>query len=410
MSHRNWSRRAVIAGMASLPASELVIRPQIRNARAAVTAGAPIRVGQTLSLTGPFAQTGLIHQIVSEVFVAQVNAKGGWLGRPVEYVLLDDQSKPDVARALYERLLGVEKVDLILGPYGTAAILAAMGVAQRYHKIFIQNTMGTPDLATYEWHFAANVLGAKPDITNSGILMDALQSTGHPPKTAALVTLKFPSTQFFAVGARKVFPARGMSIALDLEYDVGTHDFAAIADRVKSVRADFLWMGCLGVDGNLLLDAMSKFDYRPLRHFYLFPSPSIAAVPGAENALGVTNFDDGPPYTLDPVGGEFARLFDARAVAARLPYPHVDGQAGNEYAGWQILAAAIEGTQSLDDAKLAAWLEHNQVDTVVGKRGFTGAHHTSEQDLTQLKQVQEAKWVTVWPVADATPGHKLIAP
>src|ERR1700761_8836889 len=152
-ARRDWSRRAVIGGMASLPA----LRWARAQAPSNAPSGAPIRVGQTLSLTGPFAQTGLIHQIVSEVFVAQVNAEGGWLGRPVEYVLLDDQSKPDVARELYERLLGVEKVDLILGPYGTAAILAAMGVAQRYKKVFIQNTMGTPDLATYDWHFSANV-------------------------------------------------------------------------------------------------------------------------------------------------------------------------------------------------------------------------------------------------------------
>lgn len=399
---RDWSRRAVVGGLAALPA--------LRFAGAQAPLGTPIRVGQTLSLTGAFAQTGLIHQIVSEVFVAQTNAKGGWLGRPVEYVLLDDQSKPDVARELYERLLGVEKVDLILGPYGTAAILAAMGVAQRYHKIFIQNTMGTPDLATYAWHFSANVLGAKPDITNAGILMDAYAATPHPPKTAALLVLKFPSTQFFAGGARQIFPQRGTKIALDLEYDLGTRDFGPIADRVKNAGADFLWMGCLGIDGNLLLESMSKIDYRPPRHFYLFPSPSIAQAPGAENALGVTNFDDNPPYTDDPVGGAFARDFDARAQAANMPYPRVDSQAANEYAGWQILDAAIRATQSIDDAKLAAWLEHAEVKTVVGTRGFTGAHHTSDRDLTQLKQVQNASWVTVWPAADATPGHKLIAP
>lgn len=399
---RDWSRRAVIGGLASLPA--------LRWASAQAPSGTPIRVGQTLSLTGAFAQTGLIHQIVSEVFVAQTNAKGGWLGRPVEYVLLDDQSKPDVARSLYERLLGVEKVDFILGPYGTAAILAAMGVAQRYHKLFIQNTMGTPDLATYEWHFSANVLGAKPDVTNPAIIMDAFDSTPHPPKSVAMLTLKFPSTQFFAGGARQVFPQRGMKVALDLDYDQGTRDFGPIADRVKSAGADFLWMACLGLDGNLLLEAMSKIDYRPPRHFYLFPSPSIVKAPGAENALGVTNFDDSPPYTDDPVGGAFARDFDARAQAAGLPYPRVDSQAGNEYAGWQILAAAIEGTKSLDDAKLAAWLEHNQVQTVIGKRGFTGAHHTAERDMTELKQVQNGAWATVWPAADAAPGHKLIAP
>ena len=152
----SWSRRGVIAGLAGIASFGTG-----RLSRAAPS-GQPIRVGQTLSLTGPFGQTGLVHKIISEIFVAQFNAKGGMFGRPVEYVLLDDQSKPDVARTLYERLVTSDKVDFILGPYGTAAILAAMGVAQRYNKVFIQNTMGVPNMATYEWHFSALVGARNP--------------------------------------------------------------------------------------------------------------------------------------------------------------------------------------------------------------------------------------------------------
>src|SRR5262249_50282758 len=111
--------------------------------------GQPIRIRQTLSLTGPFAQTGLAHQIASQIFVERLNRSGGLLGRPVEYVVLDDQSKPDISRTLYEKLITADHVDLIVGPYGTAAILAAMSVAQRYHKVFIENTLGQPQLATY---------------------------------------------------------------------------------------------------------------------------------------------------------------------------------------------------------------------------------------------------------------------
>ena len=159
-STKEWSRRGVMAGLAGV--AGLGLGP---FARAAAPSGTPIKVGQTLSLTGPFAQTGLVHKISSEIYVEQLNAQGGLLGRPVEYLLLDDQSKPDVARTLYERLVTSDKVDFILGPYGTAAILAAMGVAQRYKKVFIQNTMGVPSMATYEWHFSALLSGAHPDQT-----------------------------------------------------------------------------------------------------------------------------------------------------------------------------------------------------------------------------------------------------
>ncbi len=397
-----WSRRSVVAGLASIP----LIGPAL----AQTPSGKPIKIGQSLSLTGPFGQTGLIHKIVSEIFVDQLNAKGGLLGRPVEYVLLDDQSKADIARTLYERLLTSDKVDLILAPYGTAAILAAMGVAQRNKKIFIQNTMGTPDLATYEWHFAALVTGPKPEQSLPTILMDAMDSTAHPPKSVSIVTLKFPSTQFMTSGAQLIFPKRGVNIALSLEYDFGTRDFGPIASRVRDANADMLFMSCLGIDGAQLLAALAHLDYHPPRHFYLYPSPSLAESAGAEGALGITNFDDAPPYTSNPVGAAFAKAYDERARAAGLPYPFVETQAGQEYAGWQILTAAVNATQSLDDAKLANWLDHNEVDTIVAKRDFSGAHHTAPRDFTQLKQVQKGKWVSVWPTDRASPGFKLEAP
>src|SRR5262245_51191394 len=103
----------------------------------AAPSGPPVRVGSSLALTGPLAATALVHKITGEIYVEQLNKKNGLLGRPVEWVLLDDQSKPDVARTLYERLITVDKVDLLIGPYATGAILSAMGVAQRYDKMLV---------------------------------------------------------------------------------------------------------------------------------------------------------------------------------------------------------------------------------------------------------------------------------
>ena len=93
-----------------------------------------------------------------------------------------------------------------------------------------------------------------------------------------------------------------------------------------------------------------------------------------------------------------------------LPYPHVDSQAGNEYAGWQILAAAVKATNSLDDKTIAEWLDKNSVETIEGKRDFSGRSHTSAVDMQQLKQVQNGKWVAIWPLDMRTPGAQLIAP
>ena len=399
-----WSRRDVVAGLAGL--STLGIGGIARG-----QAKPPLKIGQTLSLTGPLAQTGLVHQISSEIFVDQINAKGGLLGRPVQYVLLDDQSKPDVTRTLYERLLTAEKVDLIMGPYGTAAILAAMGVAARYKKLFIQNTMGTPQLATYQWHFAATVGGAEPNKTTPNIVLDAYASTGHAPKSIFIAVTKFPSAIFMAEGVREIANKRGIKVLEYLEYDFGTRDFGPIAARVKDADPDLMWLGNLGIDGNLLLEALAKFDYTPKRHFYLYPSSGpLATLPAAENAVSTTNFEDVKPFTDDPVGAEFARLFRERAEKAKLPYAHADSQSANEYSAWQILTAAVNATKSLDDKTLAEWLEKSEVSTLMGTRDFKGKWHQNSKDITRVRQVQKGQWVCVWPTDGATPGHKLVAP
>ena len=173
----SWRRRHVLAGLMGTTA--MLAAPAIVRA---APSGKPVRVGGTLSLTGFLAQTAVIHKIASEIMVEEINSRDGFLGRPVEYVLLDDQSKPDVARSLYEKLITVDKVDLIQGPYATAPILAAMGVAQRYGKVIIQSSMGIPKLQTYDMAFPATPFGPEHDKTYPNVILDAMASLPTPPK------------------------------------------------------------------------------------------------------------------------------------------------------------------------------------------------------------------------------------
>ena len=131
----------------------------------AAPAGQPIRIGSTLALTGPLGPTALLHKIAGEVYVEELNRSNGLLGRPVEWIVLDDQSKPEVTRSLYEKLITVDKVDLLMGPYATGAILAAMGVAQRYQRILPHHSFGMPHLAKYEGHFPTAAFGPEPNKT-----------------------------------------------------------------------------------------------------------------------------------------------------------------------------------------------------------------------------------------------------
>jgi ABC-type branched-subunit amino acid transport system substrate-binding protein len=370
----------------------------------------PIRIGSTLALTGPLAATALVHKIVGEYYVEELNRRGGLLGRPVEWIVKDDQSKPDLARTLYEQLVTADKVELLMGPYATGAILSAMGVAQRYNKVLIHHTFGIPSLAKYDMHFPAWSLGPDPGTTVPNTVLDALAASPKPPKTIAVVTSKFPSVHFMSLGAREVAKKRGLKEVLFLEWDFGNLDFGPIAARVKDAKPDFVWVGAIGLEGNQLLEAMKKIDYAPAEHFYMYPAPGpMATSPDGKNALSMTIFEEHPPYTNAPGAAEFIKAYRERATKAGLPYPYVEVQAAASYTAWQLLEAAVTATKSLDDKAIAQWLKTHRVDTIQGKLRFDGPSNYGD-DLMRVKQVQNGRWVTVWPKEYAAPGATLVVP
>ena len=376
----------------------------------AAPSGPPIRIGGTLALTGPLAPTALLHKIAGEIYVEELNKGNGLLGRPVEWVLLDDQSKPDLTRSLYEKLITVDKVDLLMGPYATSGILAAMSVAQRYQKVYIHHSFGMPHLAKYEMHFPTAAFGPEPNVTLPTTVFNGLAATANPPKTVAILTSKFPSAQFQSNGAREVAEKRGLKVVLYLEYEFGTRDWGALAARVKDAKPDFLWVGALGLDGNQLLEAMKKLDYTPPRHFHLFPAPGpLALAPEGKLALSSTVFEEHPPFLANAGAARLVPLYRERATKANVPYAHVDTQAAGSFAAWQILEAAVIATKSLDDKALGQWLRANRVDTIIGKLRFDGPNNYGD-DLFKVKQVQDGKWVVVWPREFAAPGARLLPP
>ena len=395
------SRRGALAALTGLA---------LAPAAWAAPSGQPIRIGGTLALTGPLAPTALLHKIAGEIYVDELNKASGLLGRPVEWVLLDDQSKPDLTRSLYEKLITVDKVDLIIGPYATGSILSGMSVAERYGKIYVHHSFGMPHLAKYQYHFPTAAFGPEPARTVPGVVFDALAATSKPPKTVAIVTSKFPSAQFQSSGAKDVAEKRGLKVPLYLEYEFGTRDFGAIAARVKDANADFLWIGALGLDGNQMLEALKKLDYTPPRHFHLFPAPGpLALAPDGKLALAHTFYEEHPPMLDRPGAAKLIPVFHERAAKANVPYTIVDGQVANSFAVWQVIDAAVSATKSLDDKVLGEWIRKNRIDTIVGRLRFDGPNNYGD-DLSKVKQVQDGKWLVVWPREFAAPGARLLPP
>src|SRR5499426_883055 len=99
--------------------------------------GEPIKIGFSMSLTGPLSPNGKQALLGLQIWEEEVNAKGGLLGRPVKLVYYDDQSQSAPVPGIYTKLIDIDKVDLVIGPYATVPSAAAMPVIMQKGKTFI---------------------------------------------------------------------------------------------------------------------------------------------------------------------------------------------------------------------------------------------------------------------------------
>src|SRR3954466_1243598 len=90
--------------------------------------GQPIRIGFSMALTGGLAPNGKSALLAQKIWQEDVNAKGGLLGRPGELKFYDDKSAPAEVPPIYNKLLDVDKVDLLMGAYATAQLAPAMPI------------------------------------------------------------------------------------------------------------------------------------------------------------------------------------------------------------------------------------------------------------------------------------------
>src|SRR3954451_14477866 len=93
--------------------------------------GQPITIGFAMALTGPLAANGKQALLGAKIWEETINKKGGLLGRPVKLVYYDDQSNPSFVPGIYNKLLDVDLVDLVTGPYAPAMIGPAVPIVMQ---------------------------------------------------------------------------------------------------------------------------------------------------------------------------------------------------------------------------------------------------------------------------------------
>ena len=129
--------------MARLAASVLVAAGLIWSSGA--RAAEPITIGFGMALTGGLAAIGKTALLAMQIWEADVNAKGGLMGRPVKLVFYDDQSNPSTVPGIYTKLMDIDKVDFVVSGYATNMVAPAIPVVMAQNKLF----MGLFALADY---------------------------------------------------------------------------------------------------------------------------------------------------------------------------------------------------------------------------------------------------------------------
>ncbi|HEX6194405.1 MAG TPA: amino acid ABC transporter substrate-binding protein [Jiangellaceae bacterium] len=373
--------------------------------------GEPIVVGSTLPLTGFLGATGVIHQIAGEQFVDQLNENGGLLGRPVEWMLLDDESDTAQVTTLYERLINQEQVDLVIGPYATPNIIPAVAVAERAGYTIPHHTAIHAPLLTYECQFPGWSMDPVPDDYTSELLFDLLSTLPEPPETIALVTNEsgstLPMTEGFTeqgVGQGMLGLAEefGLDVVADVRYPPGNQEWSAVATQLRDADADIVINNGLGVDPVGMMEAMAQLDYEPPMFFTLFPAPGPILGLGdlGEGTLSVSLFEPNEPI-LEQYGEDLRAIteeFSSRAADADLPYTVFESQAAASWNAWEILAGAVEGAGTLDQQAICDYLHENGVETTLnGQLEFDPEVSNFWASNTGVKQVQDGDWVMIWP-------------
>lgn len=368
---------------------------------------APIVVGSTLSLTGVFAATGAIHHIAGQEYVDRLNKNGGLLGRQVQWKVLDDQSDQARVGQLYEQLITQDRVDLLIGPYATPNILSAMAVAQRHNYVLPQHTAVLAPQLTYDCQFPAWSYGPRPNEFIPTQLFDAVASLPNAPKRIAVVTSQSGSAAFVTdgfgsdrTGVLTIAQEKGLQVVADIHYPPTTSDWAPIAAQVRAADPDLVINNGLGVDAVNILQAMTQLGYRPPMMFALFPAPGPLLGLGDLGA-GTLTTSLFQPDQADKLGGDVQAIvddFQTRATAAKLPYPVFETQAAASWNAWDILTAGVNAAGSLDHQRICDSLHADGAQTTfAGEVTFNPADHNFWPGTETLAQIQDGKWVTVWP-------------
>jgi branched-chain amino acid transport system substrate-binding protein len=356
--------------------------------------GPPITIGYGISQTGGLAPNGKSALLAQKIWEEDINAKGGLLGRPVKLVYYDDQTNPASVPGLYQKLLDIDKVDIVIGGYGTNLLAPAMPVVIQKKKMLIGLFgMAVNSEFNYPNYFSMIPLGPTPKSAATKGFFQAAVAQNPKPETVAIVAAdaEFPING--SEGARENIKAAGLKIVYDRRYPPATTDFTPIVRAIQATNPDIVAIFSYPPDSVGMVRAVNELGFKPKMIGGGMVGLQATAIKMQLGPLlnGFINYDFWLPIEKMNFPGvaEFMKRYQARASAEGVdPLGYYIAPWG--YAQLQVLEQAVAATKSLDDDKLADYIRATTFKTVVGDVRF-GRQGEWEQERVLQVQFQHIK-------------------
>lgn len=399
---RAWSLAIVIGGALAL--AGIPVPP--------AHAAQPIKIGFSMPLTGPLAGGGKASLLSMQIWAEDVNKSGGLLGRPVELVYYDDQTKPANVPGIYSKLLDVDKVDFVVSSYGTAVISAAMPLVMERGLVFMGlGGTGVNEKFKYPNYFQIMPMGPDPRRNFSTGFFEIVKKLNPKPQTIALLAEDAEFATNAVHGARENAKEAGLKIVYDKTYPPGTTDLTPVVRSVKALNPDIVFVGSYPPGSVGIIQAAHEVGLKPKVFGGAMVGLQYAAI---QAKLGprlneILNFDFWVPEPTLKFPGIDAFLQKYQAQAPKLgidPYGHYITPWA--YAYVQVIGQAVEATKSLDQKKIADYIRSHTHDTIVGKVKFgpNGEWLKSRTLQVQFQNIKDnsiqqfrgpGKRVVLWP-------------
>jgi branched-chain amino acid transport system substrate-binding protein len=349
----------------------------------------PIKIGFGMALTGGLAGGGKGTLIAMQLWAEDVNKKGGLLGRKVQLVYYDDQTKGSTVPGIYSKLLDIDKVHFVVSGYGTNLIAPAMPIVME-RKLAFPALFGLAnnEKHNYPGYFQIMPAGPRPAIDWTNTFLEVAARQTPKPQTIAIVGADAEYPHNAIAGMKENVKKHGLKLVYDSFYPPTTTDFTPIVRSIKALSPDIVFVASYPPDSSGMVLAAHEVGLRPK----LFGGGMVGLQFSAlltklgPKLNGIVNYDFWVPEPTMNFPGidEFLKRYQAVAAKEGVDLlGHYLPPWG--YAYLQVLGQAIEGTKSLDQQKVIDYIRTKEHDTIVGKVKFGPNGEWAESRVLQVQ-------------------------